>query len=227
MVSHVERLEKEHIGLQDEHTRLGAENRSLKTTIESLQASLAAANQQLRFARSTIGRIDAERVEANRLLNDAMHQNKKLAQKLTVKTAFPNDSNGTAPANELQGHEIFASIQDLNQKILLISRMCIEAVCSRTEFLNNTAGMNPKLLCKGLAEIIGLPLVTQLQNVNHNEEPIVLQLAIQAALCRQLHEFLSLWPMPASQSLSRDFWRVYEVIRDNGERPSEVKKCID
>lgn len=210
--------------LRDSKAILGAENIALRAQLEKLHTKLT-------DTAVLVKRGESERSQILCLLNEALvqkqqatvelerqassHSQEKLsiAQKLPEQNSRPNRDDRV----------VVALVADLSRQALAIASDCVEHVLSKGNIAtpeNDVKSGGDSEGMKGVASVIGDSLLAVITSVNLHQTPNILRIAIQAALATQLYEFFEFWPVPYSHAFSKEFWRLWDAIKSNGQSPS-------
>lgn len=197
----------------------------LRSSISTLQAEVEDAKQEVNYYRSTVQKSDAERASLSLLLSEARSQNERLSAELALNAALRTDFSERCIV-ELQSRAtcdtasrralMIDAIQDINLQVSDIARRAIEAFQTMGDSAGRQTGSRWKEPCEMLEDIIGLPLLVRLRKANCHEDPITVELAIRAALNRQISEFLAYWPAPALHPFTESFLGLCDAIHEKG-----------
>ena len=188
-----------------------------------LEALLQEKTQMLDHYKIKAQHMEAERVRFINQLNELSAYTKKLEADLKQKTTLLDSRTmelRTAESfltkyDDIPGDEIVNLVSDLNQQVLGIAAKCEELV--KFKPVDKARSESTKKYCPELNPIIGSTLHKFLETMDNNEDPTIIQLAIQAILLYQLTIFLRNWPLSSSRSFAKNLWNLYDIIHKNGQ----------
>jgi len=181
-------------------------------------------NQQIIDAyKGKLQQMEAERSELINHLNDFMSRNRKLEDDLKQKSSLLESRTmelRTAESfltkyDDIPGDEIVNLVSDLNQQVLGIAAKCDELVRFKRVSGDKIRAESVKKIHNDLTPVIGHTLCKHLETVDNNEDPTIVQLAIQSALLAQISEFLRNWPLSPVRSFSNNLWKLYDLIHES------------
>ncbi|KAI5115042.1 hypothetical protein M0805_009936 [Coniferiporia weirii] len=216
--------------LQQEISHLKDRNQYLLTGARSLELKADTYKTQLEDTRAELGRCksqlrscEAESQQTRMELSNASQQNgllkTELGQKATLletrTTELRTAETYLSKYDEIPGDEVVSLISNLNQLVLGVAEKCCDSFSFKKGIAREQNRSNEENeMLHQLSSIIGHPLVKFLLSKNHDEDPTIVQLSIQAALMKHLYCVVERWPIPMNmgQDFSNNFLSLYDSI---------------
>lgn len=191
----------------------------------NLEAMLSENRKAFDGYRDKFQQMEVERSETIKYINDLAARNRKLEDDLQQKSALLESRTvelRTAESfltkyDDIPGDEIVNLVSDLNQQVLGVAAKCDELVKFRRVSGDKIRAETVKKYQHDLLPLIGHTLCKHLESMDNNEDPTIIQLAIQAALLAQINKFLRNWPLSPNRSFSSNLWMLYDLIHENGQ----------
>ncbi|THH05880.1 hypothetical protein EW145_g4480 [Phellinidium pouzarii] len=224
-------LQAQNNGMKALISRLHAENWKLHDGVRALEDDVCKYQKNhedaMREAAEHYNRqcaaYEAEKQHTIRQINQLAHTRESLEKALMQKTTLLETRTNelrTAETflskyDEIPGDEVVSLVSELNQLVLGIAEKC----CDLFSFGKTTPGREKSSdeveITNQLKSMVGSPLVDFLLSKDHNEDPTIVQLAIQAFLIIGLYDFLKYWPIPPHAGDFRsNYTKLYENIHE-------------
>ncbi|KAF8629985.1 hypothetical protein AX15_003174 [Amanita polypyramis BW_CC] len=198
----------------------------LKTQADHLKADLADAQRELQEARNEAARVGTELVALqeraihNRRELNAIREKHEQTQELLMARSAELKAAQTflTTTDKLSNVDVAHLVDALNAEILQVSALIADAFTFGAK--NGNGVVESEEIDESLAratETVGPRMVHLLMSSEHNEDPILVQIAFQGGLCAYVQWIISSWyfESPDNEQLLRD---VYYHIKDSEEQ---------
>ncbi|KAI5116126.1 hypothetical protein M0805_004506 [Coniferiporia weirii] len=220
----IEELWQKMSRLEDENQHLLTDVRSLELEAGTYKTQFENTRTELECCKSQLGSCEAECQRRRLEFSDALRRNGSLETELRQKatlletrtTELRTAETYLSKYDEIPGDEVVSLISNLNQLALGVAEKCCESFSyeKRTTPREQCRSNEENEMLDRLSSVIGPPLVGFLLSKDHNEDPTIVQLSIQAVLMRKLYSVINRWPIPLdlAQDFGNNFMTFYNSI---------------
>jgi len=197
----------------------------IRKDMDRMKEHLTQLEKQLERSREqnqTLGSLLKNQANEARMLKGESHQLKlKHAQTLELLETRTSELKGAqaflTKADSLSGADIIGMIEALNSEILQTAAFMAESF----EFDEQKAGAGEESeelqeACASVTELLGPRLVQLLRSMDHHEDPILIQIALQAGMSAFAEWLISSWYFENPQE-EEFLAEIYVRVQESGE----------
>lgn len=200
-------VQQERSKIQDAHQRLQKEVSSYQLQLSSYQQQLLVRENEKKALRNEVLALQAKFNDQTTLLNDRTLE-------LQGAQAF------LSKADTLSGAEVIRLVEELNQEIMQTAAFISDSF----DFARKPEHADEiKEASSRTSELIGTTMTSLLSTVQHGEDPLLIQVALQAATVEFSRWIIMTWDFDGLQA-EQPLAEIYNDVRETGEIDIYVKK---
>ncbi|KAJ7600917.1 hypothetical protein C8J56DRAFT_880505 [Mycena floridula] len=122
--------------------------------------------------------------------------------------------------DELSGNDVMKLVEALNLEILHTAATMAETFHFEEKSRDQDDSQEMQEACEHIAEILGQRMTVLLRDSQHHDDPILIQMTLQAAMCAYADWYITSWFFHDRES-ERLLNDLYERLRESGDDPEE------